>query len=32
MNEAEFDRKFQIPEKTINDIIKEIRETEANNE
>lgn len=27
MNEADFDREFSIPEKTINDIIKEIVET-----
>ena len=31
MNEADFDREFQIPEKTINDIIREIKETEADN-
>jgi hypothetical protein len=31
MNEADFDREFEIPEKTINDIIKEIKETEGNN-
>jgi hypothetical protein len=27
MNEADFDREFGIPEKTINDIIREIEES-----
>lgn len=27
MNEADFDKEFIIPEKTINDIIREIKET-----
>jgi hypothetical protein len=31
VNEADFDREFEIPEKTINDIIREIEETEGNN-
>lgn len=31
MNEADFDREFNIPEKTINDIKREIEETEMNN-
>lgn len=31
MNEKDFDREFSIPEKTINDIKREIEETEANN-
>ena len=30
MNEAEFDREFNIPEKTINDIIREIVESKGN--
>jgi hypothetical protein len=29
MNEADFDREFNIPEKTINDIVREIVETKA---
>jgi hypothetical protein len=29
MNEAEFDKEFVIPEKTINDIIREIVETDG---
>lgn len=30
MNEADFDREFNIPEKTINDIIREIVESKGN--
>jgi hypothetical protein len=29
MNEADFDKEFNMPEKTINDIKREIQETEG---
>lgn len=32
MNEADFDREFNMPEKTINDIKREIEETNGPNE
>ena len=28
MNEADFDKEFNIPEKTINDLIREIQESD----